>query len=61
MLSGWTYVYRVTKVFVVPVSAMWITDQTAGRTLTLFTCNPKGSATSRLVTNGVLDRIVASA
>jgi LPXTG-site transpeptidase (sortase) family protein len=60
MPAGWTYVYRVTRVFVVPDNALWITDQGPGRHVTLFTCNPKGSATSRLVTTGVLDRIVAS-
>jgi LPXTG-site transpeptidase (sortase) family protein len=61
MSNGWTYVYRVTKVFVVPQTAMWITDQSPGRTLTLFTCHPKGSATERLITNGVLSRVVAAA
>jgi LPXTG-site transpeptidase (sortase) family protein len=60
MLNGWTYVYRVTSVIVVPQTALWIADQKPGRLLTLFTCNPKGSATERLVTNGVLDRIVAA-
>lgn len=60
MLNGWTYVYRVTRVFVVPQSATWIADQKAGRTITLFTCHPKGSATERLVTNGVLVRIAAA-
>ena len=60
MLSGWTYVYKVTNVYVVAQDALWIKDQKPGRTLTLFTCNPKGSATSRLVTNGVLDRVVAA-
>jgi LPXTG-site transpeptidase (sortase) family protein len=60
MLNGWTYVYRVTTVYVVSDSAMWIKDQKPGRTLTLFTCNPKGSATQRLITNGVLDRVVAA-
>jgi LPXTG-site transpeptidase (sortase) family protein len=59
MMNGWTYVYTVTKVFVVPQSAMWIADQKPGRTVTLFTCNPKGSATQRLVTSGVLLRVVA--
>ena len=58
MQNGWTYVYGVTRVFVVPQTAMWIADQKAGRTVTLFTCNPKGSATERLVTNGTLLRIV---
>jgi sortase A len=60
MLSGWTYVYKVTNVFVVAQTALWIKDQKPGRTVTLFTCNPKGSATQRLVTNGVLDRVVAA-
>ena len=59
MSNGWTYVYSVTKVFVVPQSALWIADQKPGRTVTLFTCNPKGSATQRLVTSGVLLRVVA--
>ncbi|HEX4493215.1 MAG TPA: class E sortase [Acidimicrobiia bacterium] len=60
MLNGWTYVYKVARVFVVGDDALWIKNQGAGRTVTLFTCNPKGSATSRLVTTGVLDRIVAT-
>jgi sortase A len=58
MQNGWTYVYSVTRVFVVPQTAMWIADQKPGRTVTLFTCNPKGSATQRLVTNGTLLKIV---
>jgi sortase A len=58
--SGWIYVYRVTKVFVVPQSAMWIADQKPGRTLTIFTCHPKGSAAERLITNAVLSRVVAA-
>ena len=61
MPTGWTYVYRVTEVFVVPQSAMWITDQSPGRTLTIFTCHPKGSSRERLVTHAVLSRIVATA
>ena len=48
------------SVFVVPQTALWITDQKPGRTVTLFTCNPKGSATQRLVTNGTLLKIVAA-
>jgi sortase (surface protein transpeptidase) len=54
-------VYRVAKVFVVPNTAMWIADQAAGRTLTMFTCHPKGSASERLVTTGVLARVVTPA
>jgi LPXTG-site transpeptidase (sortase) family protein len=58
MQNGWTYVYSVTRVFVVPQTALWIADQKPGRTVTLFTCNPKGSATQRLVTDGTLLKIV---
>ena len=54
MQNGWTYVYRVTKVFVASQSAMWITDQSPGRTLTIFTCHPKWSSSERLVTSAVL-------
>jgi LPXTG-site transpeptidase (sortase) family protein len=61
MPNGWTYVYRVTKRFVVPNTAMWIVKQSPGRTLTIFTCHPKGSARERLVTNAVLARVVATA
>ena len=60
MQDGWTYVYSVTSVFVVPQTALWITDQKPGRTVTLFTCNPKGSATQRLVTSGTLLKIVTT-
>lgn len=59
MTNGWTYEYLVTRVFVVPDDALWIKDQAASRTVTLFTCNPKGSATSRLVTSGALNRVIA--
>jgi LPXTG-site transpeptidase (sortase) family protein len=59
MTNGWTYVYTVTNVFVVPQTALYITDQKPGRTVTLFTCNPKGSSSQRLVTTGVLRQILA--
>jgi LPXTG-site transpeptidase (sortase) family protein len=58
MQNGWTFVYSVTRVFVVPQTALWIADQKPGRTLTMFTCNPKGSATQRLVTSGKLLKII---
>ena len=60
MTDGWTYVYRVTRVFVVNQDAMWIVDQHPGRSLTIFTCHPKGSAAERLVTQGTLSRIIAA-
>jgi len=47
-LTG-TYRYAVTKVAVVPNTALWIVDQHPGRTLTIFTCHPIGSAAERLV------------
>ena len=43
------YTYRVTKVQVVPNTALWIVDQHPGRTLTIFTCHPIGSSAERLV------------
>ncbi len=52
--SGQSYHYVVTEMFVVTPDAMWITEQTPGRTLTLFTCHPLGSATQRLVVRAAL-------
>ena len=46
---GRRFAYSVTEMFVVTPDAMWITEQTAGRTLTLFTCHPIGSDAQRLV------------
>jgi sortase A len=44
------HVYKVTRVpFVVPNTAWDVISQTPGRTLTLTTCHPKGSAKERLV------------
>ena len=44
------HVYRVTKPpFVVPNTDFSVISQTPGRTLTLTTCHPKGSARQRLV------------
>ncbi len=49
-----TYHYAVTKVEVVPNTAMWIVDQHPGRTLTIFTCHPIGSSAERLVVHAEL-------
>jgi sortase A len=44
------HVYRVTRSpFVVPNTDFTVISQTPGRTLTLTTCHPKGSARQRLV------------
>ena len=51
---GITYHYTVTEMFVVAPTAMWITEQTPGRTLTIFTCHPLGSSSQRLVVRATL-------
>jgi sortase A len=52
--AGRPFTYAVTDMFVVDPSAMWITRQAPGRTLTLFTCHPIGSAAQRLVVRATL-------
>lgn len=49
-VDGVRSVYRVTGHEVVDDQAMWITDQTAQPTATLFACHPPGSAKFRWVT-----------
>lgn len=49
LADGSTHVYRVTEQFVVRPEDVWIVDQAPGRTLTLFSCHPKGSARQRIV------------
>lgn len=44
-----TFGYRVTRVFVVPSSDASVLDQTKKPTLVLTTCNPKYSASQRLI------------
>jgi sortase A len=48
------YTYRVTSSTVVDANETWIVDQHPGRTVTLFTCHPKGSEQHRLVVFGEL-------
>jgi sortase A len=43
------YTYHVTGVEIVPNTALWIKDQRPGRTLTIFSCHPIGSAAQRIV------------
>lgn len=52
--SGRAFHYAVTEMFVVDPSAVWITEQTPGHTLTLFTCHPLGSSAQRLVIRAAL-------
>jgi sortase A len=51
---GRPFTYKVTEMFVVNPSAMWITEQRAGHTLTIFTCHPIGSSAQRLVVRATL-------
>lgn len=43
------FVYKVTSTEVVPPDAIWIIDQTAAYTATLFACHPAGSTKERIV------------
>jgi sortase A len=52
--STGTYTYHVTGLQVVPNTALWIVDQHPGRTLTIFTCHPIGSAAQRLIVRAEL-------
>ncbi len=52
--STGSYYYSVTNVQVVPNTALWIVDQHPGRTLTIFTCHPIGSAAQRLIVQAEL-------
>ncbi len=54
-VEGRRWVYRVTGHQVVDEYAMWITDQTAEPTATLFACHPPGSARYRWVTRLALE------
>jgi sortase A len=43
------FVYKVTSTEVVTPDALWIVDQTADSTATLFACHPPGSTRQRIV------------
>jgi sortase A len=49
-----TYTYHVTGTEIVPNTALWIVDQHPGRTLTIFTCHPIGSAAQRFIVRAQL-------
>lgn len=51
---GKTFTYRVSQVFVVRPTAMWIVKQTPQAVLTLFTCHPRGSTSKRYVVRATL-------
>ena len=46
---GTVHKYKVTGHLIVRPTAIWITEQTASPTLTLFACHPKGSTAKRYV------------
>jgi sortase A len=48
------FAYRVTGHQIVTPDALWIVDQTATPTITIFACHPKGSARQRYVVQGAL-------
>jgi sortase A len=52
--GGRVFTYTVTEMFVVNPDAMWITEQSPGHTLTMFTCHPIGSSAQRLVVRATL-------
>ena len=52
--SGRPFTYTVTEMFVVNPDAMWITEQSPGHTLTIFTCHPIGSSAQGLVMRATL-------
>ena len=52
--TGRSFTYTVTEMFVVDPSAVWITQQKPGHTLTVFTCHPIGSSSQRLVIRATL-------
>jgi LPXTG-site transpeptidase (sortase) family protein len=53
-LATGTHTYAVTEHLIVGPQALWITEQTADTTVTLFACHPKYSAKQRYVVRGKL-------
>ena len=51
---GFDVMYRVTEIFVVDPSALWISHETGQPELTMFACHPKGSAAYRIVVSADL-------
>lgn len=48
------FTYKVTDYQIVTPKALWIVNQTPTATITIFACNPKGSARERYVVRGAL-------
>lgn len=58
-VDGRTARYEVSETLIVTPDEMWIVDQTAEPTLTMFACHPKGSASHRIVVRAdLVDRPV---
>ncbi|MGA0117264.1 MAG: sortase [Ilumatobacteraceae bacterium] len=53
---GKSFRYKVTKVFVVRPTDVWIVNPTSSSSLTLFTCHPRGSTSKRYVVRATLVR-----
>lgn len=53
---GRSYKYKVTRVFIVRPTDVWIVKPTSSATLTLFTCHPRGSTSKRYVVRATLVR-----
>lgn len=51
---GRSFTYKVTKVFIVRPTDVWIVEPTSTATLTLFTCHPRGSTSKRYVVRATL-------
>jgi sortase A len=60
MANGTHATYAVSGLEVVPPTALYIVNQTNARTVTLFACHPKGSASQRLVVHGTLASVERS-
>ena len=52
--AGRTYEYVVSKTMIVKPTSVWILNQSAERSLTIFTCHPRGSARQRYVVMATL-------
>ena len=53
---GKSFRYKVTRVFIVRPTDVWIVESTSSSILTLFTCHPRGSTSKRYVVRATLVR-----
>jgi LPXTG-site transpeptidase (sortase) family protein len=49
MRGGRSHRYVVTRTMIVKPTSVWILNQTPDRTLTIFTCHPRGTTRQRYV------------